>query len=315
MANPFSKGWNYLMQSFDSAIDENADPKVQIEQAANAAREQHRAITQQAAEIIGQKKQLEIKLNRLRETQADQQNKTKTALQMADKATAEGDTAKAQQFNNTAEALAAQLVATEQELQDLTTQYAAAEQAAAQAEQQQKQSEARLQEQMNEVNRLRQQVDQAKMQEHTAQAMDTMGQFKANDNVPTLDGVRDKIEKRYATALGQQELAESGAGAAMAEIESGQTDVAASSKLAEIRASMQAESAGELTQGNAQGVEGIAAGGTATGAETPASSAAPGQSPVQDETDGEASEEALDRFDGEAPQAPLNADEAENDGR
>lgn len=285
MANPFSKGWNYLMQSFDTAIDENADPKVQIEQAANAAREQHRAITQQAAEIIGQKKQLEIKLGRVREQQASLQDKTKTALQMADQATGEGDTAKAQQFNTTAETLAAQLVATEQELEGLTTQYGAAEQAAAQAEQQQKQSEARLQEQMNEVNRLRQQVDQAKMQEHTAQTMDTMGQFSQNDNVPTLDGVREKIEKRYATALGQQELAESGASAAMAEIESGQTDVAASSKLAEIRASMQAESAGELTQGSAQAAA---------------------------SDDAEQNEEALERFDDEAPQAPLNAEEADN---
>lgn len=253
MANPFSKGWKYLMQSFDSKIDENADPKIQIEQAAAAAKEQHQAITQQAAEIIGSKKQLELKLNRQREKQAELQEKTKTALQMADKATAEGDSAKAEQFNNTAEVLASQLVAVEQELQDLSTQYSAAEQAAAEAEHQQKQSEARLHEQLGEVDRLRAQADQAKMQEKTAQSMDTIGQFKEDDSVPTLDGVREKIERRYATALGQQELAEStadGVEGTMAEIESGQTDAAASSKLAEIRASMEAESAGELTAGS-----------------------------------------------------------------
>lgn len=284
MANPFSKGWKYLMQSLDTKIDENADPKVQIEQAAAAAKEQHAAITRQAAEVIGSKKQLEIKMNRLRELQAQQQDKTKTALQMADKAAADGDTAKAQQFNATAETLAAQLVATEQELQDLTTQYGAAEQAAAQAEQQQKQSEARLQEQLNEVNRLRSQVDQTRMQEHTAQTMDTIGQFRTDDSVPTLDGVREKIERRYATALGQQELSESSVNDTMAQIESGSTDVAASSKLAEIRASMQAESAGELAPGSAQGAA------------------------CQD--NGEPLEESLDRFDDESPQAGLNAEEA-----
>ena len=285
MANPFSKGWKYLMQSFDTAIDENADPKIQIEQAANAAKEQHNAITRQAAEIIGQKKQLEIKLNRLRETQTDQQGKTKTALQMADKASADGDTAKAQEFNNTAEVLAAQLVTTEQQIEDLTTQYKAAEQAAAQAEEQQKQSEARLQEQLNEVNRLRAQADQAKMQEQSAQAMDTIGQFRTDDSVPTLDAVREKIEGRYATALGQQELAESGVDSTMAEIESGQTDVAASSKLAEIRSAMQEEAAGELTAGQDQ----------------PEDSA---QDSAQDSADdGEPLEESLDRFDGESPQA------------
>ena len=288
MANPFSKGWKYLMQSFDSKIDENADPKVQIEQAAAAAKDQHNAITRQAAEIIGSKKQLEMAISRKREKQDELQDKTRTALKMADQATAEGDTTKASQFNTTAETLAAQLVTVEQELQDLSTQYSAAEQAAAQAEQQQKQSEARLQEQMNEVNRLRSQVDQAKMQEHTAQTMDTIGQFREDDSVPTLDGVRDKIERRYATALGQQELAESGVDGVMAEIESGQTDVAASSKLAEIRASMDEEKAGELTAGSEA---------NSTGADESAD-----QESAKEE-DGEPSEESLDRFDGESPQS------------
>ena len=300
MANPFSKGWKYLMQSFDSKIDENADPKVQIEQAAKAAKEQHNEITRQAAEIIGSKKQLEMTINRKREKQQELQDKARTALQMADKSSAEGDSAKAQQFNTTAETLAAQLVTVEQELQDLSTQYSAAEQAAAQAEQQQKQSEARLQEQMNEVNRLRSQVDQAKMQEHTARTMDTIGQFREDDSVPTLDGVRDKIERRYATALGQQELAESNVDGVMAEIESGQTDVATSSKLAEIRASMDAEKAGELTAGTGgenDDVDTDTTLGNAAGAEANAA----GQSEDQPE-DGEPSEESLDRFDGESPQ-------------
>ncbi|WP_087116817.1 PspA/IM30 family protein [Corynebacterium urinipleomorphum] len=300
MANPFSKGWKYLMQSFDSKIDENADPKIQIEQAAAAAKEQHNAITRQAAEIIGSKKQLELKINRQREKLAELKQKTQTALQMADKAAAEGDTAKAQQFNTTAETLAAQLVAVEQELADLSTQYGAAEQAAAQAEQQQKQSEARLQEQLNEVNRLRSQADQAKMQEQTAQTMDTIGQFKTDDSVPTLDGVREKIERRYATALGQQELSESGVNGVMAEIETGQTDVATSSKLAEIRAAMASENAGQLTAGAEAGsssdvnadADTDSTLGNASGAEA-----------NTEPTDGEPAEESLDRFDGESPQA------------
>ena len=301
MANPFSKGWKYLMQSFDSKIDENADPKVQIEQAAAAAKEQHNAITRQAAEIIGSKKQLELTINRKREKQSELQEKTRTALQMADKAAADGDNAKASQFNTTAETLAAQLVTVEQELQDLSSQYASAEQAAAQAEQQQKQSEARLHEQLNEVNRLRSQVDQAKMQEQTAQTMDTIGQFRTDDSVPTLDGVRDKIERRYATALGQQELAEAGVDGAMAEIESGQTDVAASSKLAEIRASMESEKAGELTAGTGENedVDTDSTLGNASGAEANATAA----QDADQEDDGEPAEESLDRFDGESPQA------------
>ena len=57
MANPFSKGWKYMMSSFDQKIDENADPKVQIQQAVQAAKEQHQQISEHAAEIIGHKSQ------------------------------------------------------------------------------------------------------------------------------------------------------------------------------------------------------------------------------------------------------------------
>ena len=39
MANPFVKGWKYLMALFDNKIEENADPKVQIEQAIEEAQE------------------------------------------------------------------------------------------------------------------------------------------------------------------------------------------------------------------------------------------------------------------------------------
>ena len=65
MANPFSKGWKYVMASFDQKIDENADPKVQIQQAINAAKEQHQAISQQAANIIGNRNQLQMNMERL----------------------------------------------------------------------------------------------------------------------------------------------------------------------------------------------------------------------------------------------------------
>lgn len=61
MANPFSKGWKYLMQSLDTKIEETADPKVQIQQAAEAAKKQHAEITEHAARVIGNRNQLEIK--------------------------------------------------------------------------------------------------------------------------------------------------------------------------------------------------------------------------------------------------------------
>lgn len=249
MANPFSKGWKYLMQSFDSKIDENADPRVQIQQAVAAAKQNHQEITQQAAAIIGNRNQLEMKIDRLVKSRDDLQTKARTALQAADKAAGAGDTEKAQQFNSTAEVIASQLVAVEQELEQSRQAYEAADKAAREAQAKQQQSEARLQEQLQQVSQLESQLNQAKMQEQTAQTMDSIQQFGGDDSVPTLDGVRDKIERRYANALGQQELMKDSMTDRMAEIESGSTDAAAASRLDQIRASM----SGELEAGSGAG--------------------------------------------------------------
>ena len=248
MANPFSKGWKYLMQSFDTKIDQNADPKVQIQQAVAAAKEQHKAISEHAANIIGNRNQLQMKMERLIKSQEDLQNKARTALQAAQKAEAAGDAEKAQQFNNAAEVIATQLVSVEQELEQTKQAYASADHAAKEAQQKQQQSEAHLKEQLSQVSQLESQLNQARMKEQTAKTMDSMNQFN-DDNVPTLDGVRDKIERRYANALGQQELMKDSMTDRMAEIESGSTDAAAASRLDQIRASM----SGELEAGSGAG--------------------------------------------------------------
>jgi len=158
MPNPLSKGWKYLMASFDSKIDENADPKVQIQQATQAAKRQHQQITEQAAAVIGNQKQLEMKLDRLLKSQQDHQEQARTALQAADKAAAEGDTAKAQEYNNTAEIFASQLVAVEQQLEETRQLHAQATQNAEQATRQQLESEARLKEQLAQIDQLRAQA-------------------------------------------------------------------------------------------------------------------------------------------------------------
>lgn len=252
MANPFSKGWKYLMQSLDSTIEENADPKVQIQQATEAAKKQHREVTESASRIIGNRNKLEMALNRLVEDQKKLQDNARTAIKKADEATASGDTGKANEFTNTAEIYATQLVTVEQEIEDTKKMHAQAVDAAKQAQHQQQQSEARLKEQMGQIDQLRAQVDQAKMQESSNQALESMQGMQADDSVPTLDGVRDKIEARYANALGAQELTEDSVRGRMAEIASSGQDMAAASRLDQIRAELNgggSESAGELTSG------------------------------------------------------------------
>lgn len=248
MANPFSKGWKYLTASLDAKIDENADPKVQIAQAIEAAKEQHRKISDHAASIIGNQHQLEMRLDRLVKEQASLQDKARQAIQAADAAQASGDDAKAAEFNHTAEIFASQLVAVEQQLEQTKELHAQGAQAAEQARKQQKESELRLKEQMSQIDELRAQADQAAMQQKVSESMDTINQFGKDDSVPTLDDVRAKIERRYANALGAQELTESTVGDRMAEIQSAGVDMKANARLDEIRAQLRGDK--ELTAGD-----------------------------------------------------------------
>ncbi|WP_151549713.1 MULTISPECIES: PspA/IM30 family protein [Corynebacterium] len=256
MANPLSKGWKYLMASFDNAIDENADPQVQINQAEEAAKKQHREIAEHAASIIGQQRQLEMKLNRLVEDQKKLDEQSRTAVRAADNARAQGDERAGAEYDATAEVIVSQLVAVENQIEDVRSQYEQAVQAADQAKATAKQSEARLQEQLSELTQLRGQAEHVEMQEANAKAVDSMGQFSQDDSVPTLDSVREKIESRYATALGAQELTVNTVNTQMQEIQAAGRDMAAQSRLEKIRSEMQGElsaaqdSPAELSRGS-----------------------------------------------------------------
>src|SRR3954464_5067101 len=121
MANPFVKFWKYMMAAFSSKIDEHADPKVQIQQAIEEAQRNHQALTQQAASVIGNQRQLEMKLNRQLGDIEKLQASARQALTMADQARAKGDEAAAQQYEQSAQAFATQLVTAEQNVEDLKT--------------------------------------------------------------------------------------------------------------------------------------------------------------------------------------------------
>src|SRR5689334_4835412 len=121
MANPFVKGWKYLMALFGAKIDEYADPKVQIQQAIEDAQRQHQALVQQAAAVIGNQRQLEMKLSRQMSEVEKLQSSARQALVLADKESAAGNTAKAAEYENTAQVFATQLVSAEQGMEDLKT--------------------------------------------------------------------------------------------------------------------------------------------------------------------------------------------------
>lgn len=249
MANPFVKAWKYLMALFDSKIEENADPKVQIEQAIEEAQRQHQELSQQAAAVIGNQRQLEMQLNRrLTEIEKLQQN-TRNALNLADKARAEGDAQKATEYENAAEAFAAQLVTAEQSVEDTKKLHDQALQQAEQAKKAVERNGMALREKVNERSKLLSQLEQAKMQEKVSESLSSMNELTANGNTPSLDAVRDKIERRYSKALGQAELAENSVSNRMQEIEQAGVQLAGHSRLEQIRAEMNNPKA---VEGNSQ---------------------------------------------------------------
>ena len=246
MANPFVKAWKYLMALFDNKIEEHADPKVQIEQAIGEAQRQHQALSQQAAAVIGNQRQLEMQLNRRLADVEKLQSNTRQALQLADKARADGDNQKATEYENAAEAFAAQLVTAEQGVEDTKQLHDQALQQAQQAKQAVERNAMQLQQQVAERSKLLSQLEQAKMQEKVAESLQSMNAITGG-NQPNLDQVREKIERRYSKALGQAEPAQGSVQGRMAEVEQAGIQMAGHSRLEQIRAEM-----GQLESGKGQ---------------------------------------------------------------
>ncbi|MGV9614195.1 phage shock protein PspA [Nocardia xishanensis] len=242
MANPFVKAWKYMMALFDSKIEEHADPKVQIQQAIEEAQRQHQALSQQAASVIGNQRQLEMKLNRQLDEVEKLNANARQAVLLADQATAAGDTEKAIQYTNAAEAFAAQLVTAEQSVEDLKVLHDQSLQAAAQAKKAVEQNAMLLQQKVAERTKLLSQLEQAKMQEQVSASLQQMDStLSAPGTTPSLDAVREKIERRYANALGAAELAQNSVQGRMLEVQQASIQMAGHSKLEQIRASMRGD--------------------------------------------------------------------------
>jgi phage shock protein A len=249
--NPFVRGWKYMSAWFGAKIDEKADPKIQIQQAISEAQQQHQALTRQAASVIGNQRQLEMKLDRQLGQIETLQAQARQALVLADKARAGGDAQKATEFEQTAQSLANQLVSVEASVQDLKSLHDQSLQAAAQAREAVKSNEMRLEQQLAERTKLLTQLEQAKMQETVSKSLQQMSELAAPSNTPSLGEVRDKIEQRYSVALGQAELAQDSVAGRTLEVQRATIDLQGSARLEEIRASMNAEKGPAAVEGGA----------------------------------------------------------------
>lgn len=238
MLKALSRWWKYLTASFSGKLDERADPKVQIEQAILEAKRQHELLSQQAASVLGNRRQLEMKLGRQMDEVEKLQASARQALVLADSSSASGDTAKATDYESTATAFATQLVSAEQSMEDLKTLHDQALESAEAAKRAVEQNAYLLQQRLAERSKLLTQLEHAKMQEQMNSALKQVGELSVPGDVPTLNEVRDKIETRYAKALGQHELASTSVEARMLEVQKAAIDTAGAARLDQIRQSM-----------------------------------------------------------------------------
>lgn len=233
----FNKWWKYLTAKLTGSFNERADPKVQLEQAITESKSQHVRLKEQAASVIANQKQSEIRLN-AKMTELEKLNaNARQALIMAADAEKAGDAAKATQYGTAAETIANQLIQIERDVESLKSQVLESAQASDQAKAAVQQNSRLLQEKIAEKSKLMSQLDQAKMQEQMNSAMNQLNETIGAD-VPTFKEVEEKIQARYAKAKATSELNETSVESRVFEVEQATANVEAQSRLSQLRSEL-----------------------------------------------------------------------------
>jgi phage shock protein A len=254
MGKLIKRMWRYLTAALTGRFNEVADPKIQLEQAIADAQDQHRRLKEQAANVIANQKQTEMRLSRAFEELEKVNGSARQAVVMASEAEQRGDTAKAAEYTQAAESFANRLIAVEHEVEELKALHYQASQAAEQAKAAVNQNSTQLQRKLAERQKLLSQLDQAKMAEQMNKAMASLSDNVGQD-VPTLNEIRDKIESRYAKARGVAELERNTVEGRMLEVEQAQLNSEAQARLSQIRSQL-GISTGAQPQEQAQPQEG-----------------------------------------------------------
>jgi phage shock protein A len=231
------KWWKYLTAKLTGSFNGRADPKVQLEQAIAEARDQHRKLTEQAANVIANQKQTQLKLDRTIEEYEKANASARQALLLSDQEARAGNADKAGSFGQAAEAFANKIINLEQQIDDLKKTLLDATQASEKAKQAVAQNSSALQKKLAEREKLLSQLDQAKMQEQMTKAMTQLSET-VGEEVPTFEEVRNKIEKRLAKAQASTELTGAGVESKMLEVEQAQASAEAQARLSELRSEL-----------------------------------------------------------------------------
>jgi phage shock protein A len=235
--NLFTRIWRYLGTALGMKFEELADPKVQIEQAIEAAQKRAVSLRETAATVIANQKSTQAKLDQAVKDLDAARAKAKQALVMAEGATADGDEERAGKMLAAAEAFANQIVVLEQEVATLENLLVQAATASEQAKQAVTQNQVDLQRQMSERQALLNKLGQVEVAEKMVASMEAMDATIGSD-VPSLEQVRSKIDDRLAKAQGRAEVSTWSVKGQMREVEQAAMAGEAQARLSQLRSEL-----------------------------------------------------------------------------
>ena len=230
-----TRTWRYAVAFLSGTLDTLADPRLQIEQAVEDAKRQHAALSDQAAAVIGNQRELQLKLARTITDLERLRASASQALVLAEDARSNGDTEKAGAHERTARLFAMQLATVESSAADLHELHERAAAAAKAAKGAVEHNAYLVQKQLAERSKLLTELEAAKMQEGVASALQRIGTFAPATDVPSLQEIRDRIDRRIARASGRYEIASEGVEARVLDVEHALANARGDELLEELR--------------------------------------------------------------------------------
>lgn len=237
----FSRTWTYLAASLEAAFDRRADPRVEVEQAVDAARRQHQAVAEQAAAVIGNQRELEIKLARTGEQVQDLRSAARRALLLAETARAERREADAARYEEAANVIAVRLAGAEASAADLEDARARAEVAASAARHALEQNARAMQRMMAERAKLLTQIETTLLQERLNDSLRTLDALAPRGATPTFEQVRSRVDERMGRAAGLAEVRRPAIEGALLEVEQAGIEEVGRARLEALRAQLRLE--------------------------------------------------------------------------
>jgi phage shock protein A len=229
--------WGYITTLFKGGAERMMKPEVEIEQAINEAKKRDQELRNQAAKVVAHRTQLESKMENAADDVGEAREMAKQAILKAEEAKASGDAAGQEKWTKAAQSIAMKLQAAENNLSTLKTQYENASTQADKAKQAVQQNAMRVSELAAKRMELLGSLEAAKMQESVNQAVDTMSNM-SDYEMPSLEKIEDKIEKRKAEAMAKAELREATPEGSEMELKEAINMAQADAKLDELKAEL-----------------------------------------------------------------------------